>query len=152
MLKSDRQRLLELLPETDVVIGAVLVPGAAAPHLVTNQDLGLLRPGALLLDVAIDQGGCFEASRPTTHARPTYPVGHVQLYAVGNMPGAAPVTATQALTDATLPYVLSLLSALDEGELNDFHGGVNVQGGRLVHPAVAATYPDLAGADAGVGS
>jgi alanine dehydrogenase len=93
------------LEDADLVIGAVLVPGARAPKLVTREMLGLMRPGAVLVDVAIDQGGCFETSHPTTHSDPTYVVDGVVHYCVANMPGAVPISSTRALTNATLPYL-----------------------------------------------
>ena len=95
----------------DLVIGAVLVPGARAPHLVTREMVATMRPGSVLVDIAIDQGGCFEGSRPTTHASPTYQVEGSTFYCVANMPGAVPYTSTYALTNATLPYVLELADA-----------------------------------------
>jgi alanine dehydrogenase len=149
VLSSGPERILQQLERSDAVIGAALVPGAAAPRLVSNDDVDLLPSGSLLVDVAIDQGGCFEASRPTTHERPTYRMRDVQVYAVSNMPGAAPVTATQALTDATVPYVIELLRDLELGTVDGFHGGVNTREGRIEHPAVAATFAELpGGADA----
>jgi alanine dehydrogenase len=125
----------------DVVIGAVLVAGASAPKLVTRDMLARMKRGAVLVDVAIDQGGCFETSRPTTHADPTFEVDGIIHYCVANMPGAVPVTSAQALNNATLPFVIKLadkgLAALDD----DPHlaAGLNVRGGRIVHPAVAAS-------------
>ena len=101
--------------EADLVIGAVLVHGAKAPHVITREQLGLMKPGAVLVDVSIDQGGCFETSRPTTHSDPTYEVDGITHYCVANMPGAVPITSTYALTNATLPYVLALAEhGLDE--------------------------------------
>ena len=98
----------EMLPRADLVIGAVLVHGARAPRVVKREQLRLMKPGAVLVDVSIDQGGCFETSRPTTHSDPTYEVDGVLHYCVANMPGAVPITSTYALTNATLPYVLAL--------------------------------------------
>ena len=98
----------ELLPRTDLVIGAVLVVGDRAPFVIRRNQLGLMRPGTVLVDVAIDQGGCFETSRPTTHQQPTFEVDGITHYCVTNMPGAVPVTSTHALANATLPYVLAL--------------------------------------------
>jgi alanine dehydrogenase len=98
----------EMLPHADLVIGAVLVHGARAPHVITRQQLGLMKEHAVLVDVSIDQGGCFETSRPTTHSDPVYEVDGVIHYCVTNMPGAVPITSTYALTNATLPYVLAL--------------------------------------------
>ena len=130
----------ELLPRTDLVIGAVLVVGDRAPFVIRRNQLGLMRPGTVLVDVAIDQGGCFETSRPTTHEHPTFEVDGVTHYCVTNMPGAVPVTATHALANATLPYVLVLADrgvvgaiAADPG----LRSGVNVAGGVPTHPAVA---------------
>jgi alanine dehydrogenase len=125
----------------DAVIGAVLIPGASAPKLVTKAMLADMKKGAVLVDVAIDQGGCFETSRPTTHANPTYEIDGVVHYCVANMPGAVPMTSAQALNNATLPFVLKLadrgLAALD----GDKHlaAGLNVKAGRIAHPAVEAS-------------
>ncbi|MDO5706424.1 MAG: alanine dehydrogenase, partial [Paracoccus sp. (in: a-proteobacteria)] len=105
---SSGAAIADLLPKADMVIGAVLIPGAAAPKLVSRDQLGLMQPGSVLVDVAIDQGGCFETSRPTTHENPIYQVDDVVHYCVGNMPGAVARTATQALGNATLPFVLAL--------------------------------------------
>jgi alanine dehydrogenase len=138
---STRGALLDLLPGADLVIGCVLVTGAAAPKLIRREDLKLMRPGSVLVDVAIDQGGCFETSRPTTHAEPTYGVDGVVHYCVANMPGAAPHTSTYALSAATTPYVLALADKGLERALADdagFAAGLNVAGGRIVHPAVRA--------------
>jgi len=133
--------------DADLVIGAVLIPGAAAPKLVGREDLKRMKTGAVLVDVAIDQGGCFETSKATTHADPTYVIDGVIHYCVANMPGAAPLTSTYALGAATAPYISALASrgvdsafALDPG----FAKGLNVQAGRIVHPAVAAVFPKLA--------
>jgi alanine dehydrogenase len=139
---SSRGALLELLPTADLVIGCVLVTGAAAPKLIRREDLKLMRKGSVLVDVSIDQGGCFETSRPTTHAEPTYEVDGVVHYCVANMPGAAPLTSTYALGAATTPYILALADKGVERALADdpgFAAGLNVAGGRIVHPAVAAS-------------
>ena len=101
----------ERLPDADLVIGAVLVHGAKAPHVITRSQLALMKRQAVLVDVSIDQGGCFETSRPTTHSDPTYEVDGITHYCVTNMPGAVPITSTYALTNATMPYVLDLASA-----------------------------------------
>ena len=98
----------EMLPRADLVIGAVLVHGARAPYVITREQLGLMKRARVLVDVSIDQGGCFETSRPTTHSDPTYEVDGITHYCVANMPGAVPITSTYALTNATLPYVLAL--------------------------------------------
>ena len=124
----------------DLVIGAVLVPGATAPKLVTRAMLPHMRKGSVLVDVAIDQGGCFESSRPTTHSDPTYTVDGVVHYCVANMPGAVPRTSTFALTQATIPYTLKIADlgwrkAL--GENPNLRAGLNIAEGRIVHPAVA---------------
>ncbi len=115
ILMSDALLLEEALREADVVIGAVLVPGALAPQLVTRKMLGLLKPRSVIVDVAIDQGGCFETSHPTTHAEPVFEVDEILHYCVANMPGAVPVTATRALTNATLPYVRRLAQQARRG-------------------------------------
>jgi alanine dehydrogenase len=130
----------ELLPQADLVVGAVLVHGAKAPHVITRQQLGLMKPGAVLVDVSIDQGGCFETSRPTTHTEPTYEVDGVTHYCVANMPGAVPVTSTRALTNATMPHVVRLadLGAV-EALRADRHllAGLNVAGGQVTYAPVA---------------
>ncbi|HEX7389542.1 MAG TPA: alanine dehydrogenase [Acidiphilium sp.] len=126
--------------QADLVIGAVLVPGASAPKLVTKAMLGHMRRGAVLVDVAIDQGGCFETSKATTHDDPTYVVDGVVHYCVANMPGAVPRTSTFALTQATLPYVLKLAGRGWKAALREdshLRAGLNVAEGRIAHPAVA---------------
>jgi alanine dehydrogenase len=130
----------ELLPRTDLVIGAVLVVGDRAPYVIRRGQLGLMRPGTVLVDVAIDQGGCFETSRPTTHQEPTFVVDGITHYCVTNMPGAVPITATHALSNATLPYVLTLAERGVIGAIEADPGlrsGVNVAGGLPTHAAVA---------------
>jgi alanine dehydrogenase len=129
-----------LIAEADVVIGAVLIPGASAPKLVTRAMLKTMKPGAVLVDISIDQGGCFETSRPTTHAAPTYVVEGIVHYCVSNMPGAVPRTSTLALTNATLSYVkqlaqLGVMPALASDA--HFANGLNVHQGQITHPAVA---------------
>jgi len=131
------------LPEADLVVGAVLVKGAKAPHVITRDQLSLMKQRAVLVDVSIDQGGCFETSHPTTHSDPTYEVDGVTHYCVANMPGAVPITSTSALTNATMPYLLALADqgprealAADPGLL----AGLNVAAGRLTEPAVAASH------------
>ena len=138
---STQAAIEQALPTADLVIGTVLIPGASAPKLVSRNMLGLMRPGSVLVDVAIDQGGCFETSRVTTHSEPTYVVDGIVHYCVANMPGAVAHTSTLALTNATLPYVLKLAnedvrSAV--GERRAFRGGLNVAEGQIAHPAVAA--------------
>ncbi len=130
----------EKLPDMDLVIGGVLVHGARAPHVITRKQLGLMKKSAVLVDVAIDQGGCFETSRPTTHGDPTYEVDGIIHYCVTNMPGAVPITSTYALTNATLPYVLALADhGVAEAARRDpgLRLGINVAGGKVTHPAVA---------------
>jgi alanine dehydrogenase len=124
----------------DLVIGAVLVPGASAPRLVTKSMLKNMRPGSVMVDVSIDQGGCFETSRPTTHQDPTYIVDGVVHYCVSNMPGAVPRTSTFALNNATLPFVLALANkGYRKALLDDLHlmNGLNVYRGKFTHQAVA---------------
>jgi alanine dehydrogenase len=130
----------EMLPRADLVIGAVLVHGARAPYVVRREQLALMKPGAVLVDVAIDQGGCFETSRPTTHREPTFEVDGITHYCVTNMPGAVPITSTHALTNATLPYALALADhGVAEAIRRDpgLRLGINVAGGKVTHPAVA---------------
>jgi alanine dehydrogenase len=130
----------EMLPAADLVIGAVLVHGGRAPHVVTREQLSLMRRHAVLVDVSIDQGGCFETSRPTTHSDPTFEVDEVTHYCVTNMPGAVPITSTYALTNATLPYVTALADGVEEALARDpgLRLGLNVKAGEITHPAVAA--------------
>src|SRR5215212_3955872 len=130
----------EMLPQADLVIGAVLVHGARAPYVIKRDQLGLMKNRAVLVDVSIDQGGCFETSRPTTHSDPVYEVDGVTHYCVANMPCAVPVTSTFALTNATLPYVLALADEGLEGAIEKVPGlrpGVNVAEGKVTHEAVA---------------
>ncbi|MEZ5078034.1 MAG: alanine dehydrogenase [Solirubrobacterales bacterium] len=133
----------ERLPAADLVIGAVLVAGARAPRLVSREQLGLMKRRALLVDVSIDQGGCFETSRPTTHSEPTYEVDGVGHYCVANMPGAVPVTSTRALTNATLPYLLRIAELGATAAMREDPGleqGLNVAGGLLTQASVAAAH------------
>jgi alanine dehydrogenase len=139
----------QLLPEADAVIGTVLVRGARAPHVIRRHDLARMRPGAVLVDVAIDQGGCFETSFPTTHAEPTYVTDGIVHYCVANMPGSVPVTSTHALVNATLPTVLALADHGVDGALAADPGlaaGLTVAGGQVVHPVVAAELAAAAAA------
>jgi len=137
---SSRHAIEEALPEADLVIGGVLIPGAKAPRLITRGMLGTMKPASVLVDVAIDQGGCFETSRPTTHTDPTYVVDGVLHYCVANMPGAVPITSTGALTNVTLPYVEAIA---DKGvsraiaEDPALAKGVNVIDGKLTYQQVA---------------
>ena len=130
----------EKLHEADLVIGAVLVVGAKAPHVVTRAQLGLMKKQAVLVDVSIDQGGCFETSRPTTHTNPTYEVDGITHYCVANMPGAVPITSTYALTNATMPYVIHLASLGVHKAIVENPGlrlGVNVAAGEVTYRPVA---------------
>jgi alanine dehydrogenase len=130
----------EVLPRADLVIGAVLVHGARAPFVVRREQLALMKPGAVLVDVAIDQGGCFETSHPTTHHDPTFEIDGITHYCVANMPGAVPITSTHALTNATLPYAIALADEGVAGAIRRDPGlrpGVNVAAGAVTHPAVA---------------
>jgi alanine dehydrogenase len=136
---STMEAIEDEIGEADAVIGAVLIPGASAPKLVTRKMLSLMKRNAVLVDVAIDQGGCFETSRPTTHDEPTYVVDGIIHYCVANMPGAVPQTSSYALNNATLPYALALankgLTALDEDA--GFRAGLNIHRGEIVNASVA---------------
>jgi alanine dehydrogenase len=128
------------LPAMDLVIGAVLVHGAKAPRVITRQQLGLMKRQAVLVDVSIDQGGCFETSRPTTHSNPTYEVDGITHYCVTNMPGAVPITSTYALTNATIPYVLHLATVGVARAVAESPGlmlGVNIAAGQVTYKPVA---------------
>lgn len=137
---STFEALYEETDQADVVVGAVLIPGASAPKLVTREMLGGMKKGAVLVDVSIDQGGCFETSRPTTHAEPTYVVDGVVHYCVANMPGAVPLTSSHALNNATLAYGLQLADqGLDALRRNKhLRNGLNVHRGKVTHEAVAS--------------
>ncbi len=142
-LYSSRHNIEQELPTTDLVVGSVLVPGAKAPHLVTADMVKMMRPGSVMVDVAVDQGGCFETTHPTTHSEPTYVVDGVVQYAVANIPGAMPYTSTLALTNATMPYALRLADLgwveackRDAGLAN----GVNVVDGKITFKAVADAF------------
>jgi len=138
---STKQTISELTAEADLVVGAVLVAGAAAPKLVSADDVKNMHKGAVMVDISIDQGGCFETSRPTTHAEPTYVVDDVVHYCVTNMPGAVPRTSTFALTNATLPFVKSLANlGWREALIKDPHlaNGLNVHAGNVIYEAVAS--------------
>jgi alanine dehydrogenase len=140
---STRQAIIDALPHTDLLIGAVLIPGASAPRLITRELLALMRPGSVFVDVAIDQGGCSETSRATTHDNPVYVDAGVVHYCVGNIPGAVPYTSTQALTHATLPYVLALANAGTRAALQldaGLRAGANAMRGQLCNEAVAASF------------
>ena len=137
---SSPATIRDLIPSADVVVGAVLIPGAKAPRLVTREMLKTMKPGSVLVDVAIDQGGCFETSHATTHADPTYVEEGVVHYCVANMPGAVARTSTFALNNATLPFTLNLANkGYRKALLDDAHlcAGLNVHRGQLTYKAVA---------------
>ena len=143
LLMSSSLQVEESLKEADLVIGAVLIPGALAPKLVTREMLGAMKQGSVLVDVAIDQGGCAETSRPTTHDDPTYTVDGVIHYCVANMPGAVPITSTRALTNVTLPYVEAIADHGVAGAIRRdpaLARGVNVVGGHVTYEAVAEAH------------
>ncbi|MDR0543696.1 MAG: alanine dehydrogenase [Dysgonamonadaceae bacterium] len=140
---SSRYNIEQFLPTVDLVIGAVLIPGAKAPYLITKDMLSLIPKGSVLVDVAIDQGGCFETSHPTTHTNPVYEVDGIIHYCVANIPGAVPMTSTAALTNATLPYALLLADMGWEAACEkyaDLRGGLNIVHGKVVNKAVAETF------------
>ncbi len=142
-LMSTQSNIEELLPLMDLVIGAVLIPGAKAPHIITREMLKLMRKGSVLVDVAIDQGGCFETSHATTHADPVYSIDGILHYCVANIPGAVPFTSTLALTNATLPYAVHLADMGWEKaceKFDDLHKGLNIINGKVVFKAVADTF------------
>jgi alanine dehydrogenase len=142
-LFSDRHNIVESITRADLVVGAVLIPGARAPFLIRRDDLKRMAPRAVIVDVAIDQGGCVETSRPTTHSKPTYIVDDIVHYCVTNMPGAVGRTSTYALTNVTLPYVLQLATKGPDRAARENPGlaaGVNISHGRVTNPAVAATF------------
>jgi alanine dehydrogenase len=129
------------LPEMDLVIGAVLIHGAKAPRVITREQLKLMKRNAVLVDVSIDQGGCFETSRPTTHSDPTYEVDRITHYCVTNMPGAVPITSTYALTNATMPYLVRLATDGPANALSadpGFMKGLNVAAGHVTYEPVAS--------------
>ena len=137
---SSRQAIAEALPDADLVIGGVLIPGARAPHLVTRDMLSTMKQGSVMVDVAIDQGGCFETSHPTTHTDPIYEVDGVVHYCVANMPGAVPITSTGALTNVTLPYVEAIAAKGVQRAVTDdpaLAKGVNVAAGVVTYQPVA---------------
>lgn len=139
--------LEEFLPHADLVIGAVLIPGRQAPRLVTREMLKLMKPGAVIIDVSVDQGGCIETIHPTTHSDPTYVVDGVLHYGVANIPGAVPWTSTRALTNATLGYCLKLARLGYKAVLDDpaLGHGVNIHEGQIVHPGVAEAVNSKSG-------
>ncbi len=142
-LFSDRHNIRDQLRQADLVIGGVLIPGARAPHLVTREDLKLMKPGAVIIDVCIDQGGCTETSRPTTHSEPTYLVDGIVHYCVTNMPGAVGRTSTYALCNVTFPYVLQIANLGLAGACTKFPGlrdAVNMHAGKVTYKSVADTF------------
>ncbi len=144
---ASKAAIADAIREAEVVIGAVLVPGAAAPKLVTREQLKTMKRGSVLVDIAIDQGGCFETSKATTHDDPVYEIDGVIHYCVANMPGAVARTSTFALNNATLPFALKLANlGADKAMAEDKHlaNGLNVSGGKIRHAAVAEAFPDLA--------
>jgi alanine dehydrogenase len=150
---STHDAIEERLATADLVIGAVLVPGAAAPKLISREQLKLMRPGSVLVDVAIDQGGCFETSKATTHQNPTYEVEGIIHYCVANMPGGVARTSTFALTNATLPFAVQLANkGYKQALLDDPHlmNGLNVHEGKVTYEAVAQDlgYPYVPAAEA----
>lgn len=145
LLYSNSSHIEELVPQADLLIGSVLIPGRKAPILVSRELVKKMRSGSVIVDVAVDQGGCIETLHPTSHTAPTYVEEGVVHYGVPNMPGAVPWTATQALNNSTLPYVLKLanhrMEALDRDPA--LAKGLNVQNHHLIHPAVQEVFPDL---------
>ena len=142
-MMSSPATIRELVKEADVVIGAVLVHGAKAPKLITRDMLPTMKPASVLVDVAIDQGGCFETSKPTTHEAPTYRIGGVLHYCVANMPGAVPLTSTVALTNATLPYAVAIANQGWQHVARDNDGireGINIADGKVTYRSVAEAF------------
>ena len=140
---STKLELEQAIAAADLVVGAVLIPGARAPKLITREMLGLMKPGSVIVDVAIDQGGCAETSRPTTHSDPIYVVDGIVHYCVANMPGAVPITSTKALTNVTLPYVEAIADRGLAGAVAAdpaLARGVNVLGGSVTYEAVAEAH------------
>src|SRR5215212_8733113 len=143
MIHSNRHNILEQIETADLVVGAVLIPGAKAPKLIRRDDLKSMQPGSVIVDVAIDQGGCVETMKPTTHENPTYVVDNVIHYAVANMPGGVPRTSTLALTNATLPYAVQLANKGWKKALRDNPAllkGLNMADGRVTYAAVAEAF------------
>jgi alanine dehydrogenase len=142
-LASSKLAIRQQVMEADMVIGAVLIPGAKAPKLVSNDLVAEMKPGSVLVDIAVDQGGCFEDTRPTTHADPTFQVHNSTFYCVANMPGAVPNTSTYALTNATLPYVVAVADKGWEKACRDDHSlalGLNTHAGSLTNHPVAEAH------------
>jgi alanine dehydrogenase len=142
-IMSNHYNICEAIADADLVIGAVLIPGAKAPHLITKEMLKLMSPGTVVVDVAVDQGGCIETCSPTTHENPIYLIDGIVHYCVANMPGAVPYTSTLALTNATLPYALQLANkgwkkACNENE--ELKKGLNIANGKIVYEGVAQAW------------
>jgi alanine dehydrogenase len=142
-IMSNHYNIREAIAQADLVVGAVLIPGAKAPHLITRDMLKLMRPGTVIVDVAVDQGGCIETCTPTTHENPTFIIDDIVHYCVANMPGAVPYTSTLALTNATLPYALQLANkgwkkACIENE--ELKKGLNIANGKIVYQGVADAW------------
>ncbi|TAG56409.1 MAG: alanine dehydrogenase, partial [Runella slithyformis] len=140
---SNEYNIRQLIKHSDLIVGAVLIPGAKAPHLITREMLKLMKKGTVLVDVAVDQGGCIETCQPTTHENPTYVIDGIVHYCVANMPGAVPYTSTLALTNATLPYAIQLANkgwqtACAQNE--ELKKGLNVVNGKIVYKAVAEAW------------
>lgn len=142
-MMSNEHNIMKMIQTHDLIIGAVLIPGAKAPHLITRDMLKTMRPGTVLVDVAVDQGGCIETCKPTTHEDPTFVIDEVMHYCVANMPGAVPYTSTLALTNATLPYAIQLANkgwkqaCKDNNELKL---GLNVIDGKVCYKGVADAF------------
>jgi alanine dehydrogenase len=142
-LASSKLAIQQQVMEADMVIGAVLIPGAKAPKLVTNDLVAAMKPGSVLVDIAVDQGGCFEDTHPTTHADPTYQVHNSTFYCVANMPGAVPNTSTYALTNATLPFTVALADKGWERACREDHAlaqGLNTHAGTVTNAPVAEAH------------
>jgi alanine dehydrogenase len=143
LIYSNRHNILEQIAVADLVIGGVLIPGAKAPRLVRREDLRRMKPGSVIVDVAVDQGGCVETIRPTTHENPTYVIDGVIHYGVANMPGGVPRTSTLALTNATLPYALKLANKGWKTALRENAAllkGLNMVEGHVTYPGVAEAF------------
>ena len=140
---SNRHNIIDILPKTDLLIGAVLIPGAKAPNLVTRKMLGIMKPGSVIVDVAVDQGGCVETCKPTTHENPIYEVDGIVHYCVANMPGAVPYTSTTALTNVTFPYVKQIANKGYQKAMQSSKPlllGLNCINGKITHQGVADSF------------
>lgn len=140
VLFSDRHTILDEIQRADLVVGSVLIPGAKAPQLVRAIDLKIMKPGSVIIDVAVDQGGCIETSRPTTHSDPTFIIDEVVHYCVANMPGAVGRTSSYALCNATLPYVIRLAQEGGEAQSPELSSALNIDKGKIVNQAVATAF------------